>query len=140
MQKSAQGLLWLMGGRRTDCNYKYDNYTRDLVGRSFGRCLRNRLRLTIPCYILCVGPLAHTVVRCRVNFSFHAVPLYCDWSDICSYLKAELRCVDDTATVACDFASPSAEDGRIVTCEEAAVGSEQLRKPTVPLGNRMMVG
>jgi hypothetical protein len=24
-------------------NYKYDNYTRNLVGRSFGRCLRNRL-------------------------------------------------------------------------------------------------
>jgi hypothetical protein len=24
-------------------NYKYNNYTRNLVGRSFGRCLRNRL-------------------------------------------------------------------------------------------------
>jgi hypothetical protein len=27
----------------TNQNYKYDNYTRNLVGRSFGRCLRNRL-------------------------------------------------------------------------------------------------
>jgi hypothetical protein len=26
-----------------DYNYKYDNYTRNLVDRSFGRCLRNRL-------------------------------------------------------------------------------------------------
>jgi hypothetical protein len=24
-------------------NYKYNDYTRNLVGRSFGRCLRNRL-------------------------------------------------------------------------------------------------
>jgi hypothetical protein len=27
----------------TNYNYKYNNYTRDLVGRSFSRCLRNRL-------------------------------------------------------------------------------------------------
>jgi hypothetical protein len=27
----------------TNYNYKYDIYTRNLVGRSFGRCLRNRL-------------------------------------------------------------------------------------------------
>jgi hypothetical protein len=26
-----------------DWNYKYDNYTKNLVGRSFGRCLRNCL-------------------------------------------------------------------------------------------------
>jgi hypothetical protein len=27
-------------------NYKYNNYTRNLVDRSFGRCLRNRLSLS----------------------------------------------------------------------------------------------
>jgi hypothetical protein len=27
----------------TNQNYKYNNYTRNLVGVSFGRCLRNRL-------------------------------------------------------------------------------------------------
>jgi hypothetical protein len=27
----------------TNGNYKYNNYIRNLVGRSFGRCFRNRL-------------------------------------------------------------------------------------------------
>jgi hypothetical protein len=27
-------------------DYKYDNYTKNLVGRSFGTCLRNRLLLS----------------------------------------------------------------------------------------------
>jgi hypothetical protein len=30
-------------------NYKYCNYTRNLVGRSFGGCLRNRLLLKGTC-------------------------------------------------------------------------------------------
>jgi hypothetical protein len=30
----------------TNYNYKYDNYTRNLVGRSFGRYLRNRMLLS----------------------------------------------------------------------------------------------
>jgi hypothetical protein len=30
-------------GRLTNYNYRYDKYTTNLVGRSFGRCLRNRL-------------------------------------------------------------------------------------------------
>jgi hypothetical protein len=29
--------------RLTNQNHQYDSYTRNLVGRSFGRCLRNRL-------------------------------------------------------------------------------------------------
>jgi hypothetical protein len=39
-------LLWLLGMRLTNYNYKYDNYSRNLVGRSFGSCLRNRLLLS----------------------------------------------------------------------------------------------
>jgi hypothetical protein len=31
-------------------NYKYDSHTRNLVGRSFVRCLRNRM-LLIPRYV-----------------------------------------------------------------------------------------